>query len=87
MALDEVREPAQPAVGGDPMLDATLGRLVSALPEKARLVVILRYQEDLDPADISEVLNMPVRTVKSHLRRSLEALRSKMAAIGGGIHQ
>lgn len=79
LGLHEVREPASPAALGDPMLSATLRRLVAALPEKPRLVVILRYQEDLDPDDIAEVLEMPVRTVKSHLRKSLQILRLKMA--------
>ena len=31
------------------MLEAALGRLVESLPGRARMMVILRYQEDLDP--------------------------------------
>jgi RNA polymerase sigma-70 factor, ECF subfamily len=84
MGLDEVREPASLEAQSDPILGATLRRLVATLPEKPRLVVILRYQEDLDPADIAEVLEMPVRTVKSHLRRSLETMRRKMTSVSGG---
>jgi DNA-directed RNA polymerase specialized sigma24 family protein len=38
---------------------------------------VLRYQEDLDPVDIARALEMPVNTVKSHLKRSLEALRTR----------
>ena len=39
------------------MLSRALARLVASLPEKARLVVIMRYQEDLDPSpDIAQVL-------------------------------
>jgi RNA polymerase sigma-70 factor (ECF subfamily) len=61
------------------MLSETLRRVVNTLPEKARMVVILRYQEDLDPAEIAKVLDMPVNTVKSHLRRSLGMLREKLS--------
>jgi RNA polymerase sigma-70 factor (ECF subfamily) len=45
----------------------------------------MRYQEDLDPADIAQVLDMPVATVKSHLQRSLELLRDKLARTVGEI--
>lgn len=83
--LDEVPEPASPVRLADPMLSRALARLVASLPEKAKLVVILRYQEDLDPADISQVLDMPVATVKSHLQRSLAMLRDKLARTVGEI--
>ncbi len=78
VSLEEVSEPAAAAEPGDPMLSRMLQRLVATLPEKARMVVILRYQEDLDPNDIAEVLGMPVRTVKSHLQRSLALLKEKL---------
>jgi RNA polymerase sigma-70 factor, ECF subfamily len=48
------------------------------LPENARTVVILRYQEDLDPSEISKLLDMPISTVKSHLHRSLAVLRGRL---------
>jgi RNA polymerase sigma-70 factor (ECF subfamily) len=65
------------------MLAETLRRVVDTLPEKPRLVVLLRYQEDLEPAEIAEVLDMPVNTVKSHLRRSLALLREKLTRCFG----
>jgi RNA polymerase sigma-70 factor (ECF subfamily) len=85
LRLDEVPEPATLTRETDPMLSRALARLVASLPEKARLVVIMRYQEDLDPADIAQVLDMPVATVKSHLQRSLELLRDKLARTVGEI--
>ena len=45
-----------------------------------RAVIVLRYQEDLDPTDIARALNLSVNTVKSHLKRSLAALRLKLSA-------
>jgi RNA polymerase sigma-70 factor (ECF subfamily) len=44
------------------------------------MVVVLRYQEDLTPTEIAEILEMPVNSVKSHLRRSLALLREKMSS-------
>jgi RNA polymerase sigma-70 factor (ECF subfamily) len=78
VSLDSVPEPADRSVVPDPLLQDHLRRLVEALPERARIVVVLRYQEDLDPAEISEMLDMPVSTVKSHLHRSLALLRGRL---------
>ena len=72
--LEDVPEPAAPVdsmSSADPLLSDMLRDLVAALPENARLVMILRYQEDLDPMDIARALDMPIATVKSHLQRSL----------------
>lgn len=67
----------------DPMAGAQLRHLILQLSPEARAVLLLRYQEDLDPSDIATVLAMSVNTVKSHLRRSLEWLRGQ---IGGDDH-
>jgi RNA polymerase sigma-70 factor (ECF subfamily) len=63
----------------DPLAQRRLRLLLLQLPPDARAVVLLRYQEDLDPAQITAVLGMPVNTVKSHLRRSLLWLRAQLA--------
>ncbi len=84
-SLEDAPEPSSPAAAGDPLLAGLLQRLVASLPEKPRMVMVLRYQEDLDPADIAGVLGMPVRTVKSHLQRSLDVLRQKLARIQGEV--
>lgn len=59
----------------DPVLRRRLLQLLLQLPEMARAVIVLRFQEDLDPVDIAHTLDMPINTVKSHLRRSLDWLR------------
>jgi RNA polymerase sigma-70 factor, ECF subfamily len=69
--------PAEPA-GGDPLLQRRLRALVGQLPPAARAVVLLRYQEDLDPVEIAATLGMPLNTVKSHLKRSLASLREEL---------
>jgi RNA polymerase sigma-70 factor (ECF subfamily) len=55
--------------------------LVASLPEKWRLVVLLRYQEDLDAVEIAKVLQISVNTVKSRLQRALAMLRQKAAIL------
>jgi RNA polymerase sigma-70 factor (ECF subfamily) len=72
----------------DHFLNRRLQSLIGSLPETPRMVMILRYQEDLMPEEIASVMAMPVRTVKSHLQRSLAMLRDKidrsMGQIRGG---
>jgi RNA polymerase sigma-70 factor, ECF subfamily len=80
-----VPECAAPANEGDPLLSRRLRRFVASLPERPRLIVILRYQEDLAAEEISNVPAMPVATVKSHLQRSLAMLREKMARAVGEV--
>jgi RNA polymerase sigma-70 factor (ECF subfamily) len=74
---------ADRAESADPFLADVLRDLVAGLPENARVVMILRYQEDLDPMDIAQVLDMPIATVKSHLQRSLAFLREKLSRTKG----
>jgi RNA polymerase sigma-70 factor, ECF subfamily len=84
VALEDVAEPAAGFKPGDPLLSELLRKLVATLPEAPRMAMVLRYQEDLDPAEIAAALEMPVATVKSHLQRSLEMLRGKLARRGIG---
>lgn len=52
-----------------------LTHAMAALPEERRRVVALAFFEDFTHQEISEHLAMPLGTVKSHVRRGLEALR------------
>ena len=63
-------------------LEDRLQALVATLPPRARMVVVLRFQEELDPTEIAQALSMPLNTVKSHLRRSLIVLRARLSAQG-----
>jgi RNA polymerase sigma-70 factor, ECF subfamily len=65
----------------DPWLDRALRQLVAGLPPRSRAIVTLRYQEDLDPMEIARTLDVPINTVKSHLRRSLAVLRARAARL------
>ena len=65
----------------DPLLQRRMAELVAQLPPAARAVVVLRYQEDLDPTEIASTLDMSINTVKSHLKRSLASLRARVQGI------
>ena len=78
VSLADAPEPSVAAAPGDPVLAGLLRRMVASLPEKARAVVVLRYQEELGPEEIAGVLGIPVGTVKSQLQRALAILREKM---------
>ena len=67
-------------VAPEPFLAGRLRRLVGELAPVARMVVVLRYQEELEPSEIADVLEMSINTVKNHLRRSLAALRKGLDA-------
>ena len=43
--------------------------LVETLPEKARMVVLLRYQEDLDPVEIADLLDEGFRRQRTEIAR------------------
>lgn len=75
--LEGVREVVVQKEAGDPLLNRYLQQLLASLPPVQRSVVVLRYQEDLSPDEIATALEMPVATVKSHLRRTLKLLRTK----------
>jgi RNA polymerase sigma-70 factor (ECF subfamily) len=76
-SLSDVTEPAVPSVERDPFMLRRLRTLIAALPAAPRAVLTLRFQEDMDPSEIARVLEMPLNTVKSHLRRGLAVLRDR----------
>jgi len=58
---------------------ALLEELLRALPEAMRVAIVLRYQEEMSPPEIAELLGQPIATVKSNLQRGLQLLRRKAA--------
>jgi RNA polymerase sigma-70 factor, ECF subfamily len=78
LSLDTIAEPAHEPTSDDPLLTRRLHALIGALPPRARMAIVLRYQEDLTPDEIARVLGRPVATVKSQLQRALKTLRKKL---------
>jgi len=80
VSLEEADGLAGESLDQDPLLARRLRTLVGQLAPAARAVLLLRYQEDMDPTQIAKALSMSINTVKSHLKRSLAQLRKQMDA-------
>jgi len=83
--IEDVPEPSVDAATSDPIFEKRLRTMIASLPESARTIVILRYQEELGPDEIAKVLGMPLNTVKSQLHRALAILREKISRTMGEI--
>ncbi|MDD9267059.1 RNA polymerase sigma factor SigW [Paenibacillus sp. GCM10023248] len=53
-------------------------RAIATLPEKYKSIVVLRYLQDMSLQEISEVLDMPVTTIKTRVHRGREYLRKRL---------
>lgn len=84
--LDELpsadENPAQDALHQDEQ--ARLWELVERLPDKYRLVLTLFYQQQLSYQEISQLLTLPLGTVKAHLNRARTALAASLRKVGIG---
>lgn len=54
---------------------------ISRLPDKYRAVIVLKYMEDLPLQEISDILDMPLGTVKTRIHRGREALRKQLSSM------
>jgi len=78
IALDDWVEEGATPESPDHMALGRVSNLVRGLPEKFRAVVVLRYQEDMEPTQIAASLGWPVNTVKSRLHRALQMLKDRL---------
>jgi RNA polymerase sigma-70 factor (ECF subfamily) len=85
-ALGEQSAASLPAGAGDEPqarleareLRARLHEQIEALPEAYRLLITLRYQQELSYEDIAAVTSLPLGTVKTGLFRAKERLREAL---------
>ena len=59
-------------------LQETIQKEISKLPDKYRSVIVLKYIEELSLNEISEILDLPLGTVKTRIHRGREALRQQL---------
>jgi RNA polymerase sigma-70 factor (ECF subfamily) len=91
LALNELRRPDPVPLVGELVahertdtsierkrLGAAIAAGVTALPDAQRAVLVLREYHDLDYAEIADVLELDVGTVKSRLSRARAALRDHL---------
>ncbi|WP_442602760.1 RNA polymerase sigma factor SigW [Paenibacillus sp. KN14-4R] len=57
-------------------------KAIETMPEKYKSIVILRYLQDMSLQEISDVLDMPVTTIKTRLHRGRDYLRKKLEMSG-----
>jgi RNA polymerase sigma-70 factor (sigma-E family) len=62
-----------------------LGAALRALPPRQRDAVVLRYLHGYSEAEVASVLGVAPGTVKTHVRRGLDALRSRLGDDFEGI--
>ncbi|RSK25592.1 RNA polymerase sigma factor SigW [Bacillus sp. HMF5848] len=56
-------------------LKQTVEDAIMRLPEKYKSVIVLKYIEELSLKEISDILDLPIGTVKTRIHRGREALR------------
>jgi len=97
LVLNELRRPEAQSLEHEPIaadradrdaerqrLGAAIAAGVAELPEGQRAVLVLREYHDLDYAEIADVLELDVGTVKSRLARARAAMREYL--ISAGVH-
>ncbi len=70
--------------GIDPSLLAALPTALDQLPDPAREILLLRFQQDLSYEQISELLGLPMGTVQSRLHRAKAALKVLLTGLPAG---
>jgi RNA polymerase sigma-70 factor (ECF subfamily) len=88
-AVSDLRSPSRPVPAG---IDTEVTDRVLVLDELELLgqpqrgIIELAFFEDLTHAQIAERTGLPLGTVKSHIRRTLERLRTRLEVDGAALH-
>lgn len=69
---DDIARPSE--LGFDHTFD-----VIRRLPAEQRVLVALRYEQQLTDSEIAETLSMPIGTVKSRLHRAIATLREALS--------
>jgi RNA polymerase sigma-70 factor (ECF subfamily) len=86
--LEEGREPSADSRECGPEDNAVRGavqdvvhRAILNLPERYRVVVVMRHLQDMSVDEIARALDLPTGTVKTHLFRAREMLRDRLGPV------
>lgn len=74
---DAASVPLEPRAGAEDDLWPWL----TTLPKQQRTVLVLRYYEDLDDAEIADLVGCSSATVRSHASRGISALRARLNSL------
>jgi RNA polymerase sigma factor (sigma-70 family) len=80
VAFDPEELPATAAFAPSVAEELDLDRALARLPADERLCVVLAYNEGLSHSEISAATSLPLGTVKSHVRRGAQRLRTLLDA-------
>ena len=78
LAADSAAHELPPSVS-DTATRLSLDQALNDLPPAERMAVTLCYGAGLSHTEAAEALNLPLGTVKSHVKRGLEKLRTRLA--------
>jgi len=81
----EPREPEQVRAYADEAGKIDLDEAMNVLSQAERLSVSLCYGAGLSHSEVAEALNIPLGTVKSHVKRGLDKLRERLAPQDAGL--
>jgi len=82
--IDDLPEPAVESSGEAADRARDLNRAFGQLREEERSALALTYAEDLTHAEAAEILGWPVGTLKTHVLRGKDKLRSALKAYAPG---
>ena len=82
--LSSGRDPEQDAIQAD--WNATIHRLIDALPVELRQPLALSTVEELNSYEIAQVMGISEGTVRTRLMRARQVLKQKLGALMAGRH-
>lgn len=63
-----------------------LERLITTLPEDERLIILMRYRNELSYQEMSDILGIPVSHIRNKLHRAKNKMRATVKQEGGYFH-
>ena len=81
--VDEWRKKKAEPLPEEVEAEVDFGLLVERLPEEWKEIVLLRFAQELTLREIGLVLQLPLRTVQSRLRKALKQIKKEIQEGGG----